>query len=235
MRFCQAAAVTPPPVQEAQLCSFVAFLANENLRLHSIKTYLSVVRHLQIRCGFADRFGPTIQVPCLEYVLRGIKRREAKKREGGRHQLPITPHILSHLWEVWAPEGYAPDTILIWAAATLCFFAFLQAGEMTTPSTSSCDPNFHLCLADIAVDNLNSPLIMQIAIKQSKADPLRQRSLPGSQADWYQIVPSGDCVGFHCRKRVEAGPTVYAPRRYLPVVSALCGLGLGCFTESRYQ
>ena len=72
IKFYEAAAMTPLPIQESQLCSFVAFLAEEKLKHCTIKTYMLAVRHLQIRAGFPDPFGATIQMPRLGYVLRGV-------------------------------------------------------------------------------------------------------------------------------------------------------------------
>ena len=108
--------MVPLPLEEDCLCSFVAFLATEKLKHRSINTYLSAVCHLQIREGFPD---PAVQMPRLEYVLRGIKRSESEDGGGGWERLPITPHILQQLWGVWAPMGHLRDTKLIWALATI--------------------------------------------------------------------------------------------------------------------
>ena len=59
---------------------------------------------------------------------------------------------------------------MIWAATTLCFFGFMRVGELTTLAVSLYDPDMHLCVADIAVDSLCAPLIMNIMIKQSKTN-----------------------------------------------------------------
>ena len=174
IKFCVSIDVSPLPVCEDRLCSFAAFLADEKLKHRSIKTYMSAVRHLQISAGFPDPFAASIQMPRLEYVLRGIKRCEAEKGENGRERLPITSHILRQLREVWSSEEQHHDTKLIWAASTLCFFAFLWAGELSTHSAHAYDPDVHLCVRDIALDDPLSPTILQVSIKQSETDPFRR-------------------------------------------------------------
>ena len=63
---------------------------------------------------------------------------------------------------------------MLWAAATLCFFGFLRAGEITVPPDKGYDPTAHLSFSDIAVDNMANPSIMQVQIKASKTDPFRK-------------------------------------------------------------
>lgn len=146
----------------------------ERLKHWSIKTYLSAVRHLQIGAGLPDPFGVSVSMPRLECVLKGVKRTQAEDGVVSRERLPITPHLLLRLRKVWSPEGHLQDTKLIWAAATFCFFAFMQAGELTMPTSSEYDPDVHLCINDVAVDDLKSPSVLHITLKQLKADSFRQ-------------------------------------------------------------
>ena len=41
---------------------------------------------------------------------------------------------------------------MLWAASTLCFFGFLQSGEITVPTESSFDEGAHLTFDDVTVD-----------------------------------------------------------------------------------
>ena len=113
-----AAELTPLPATEEKLCPFVSYLAKEKLKHRSIRTYMSAVHHLQIGAGFPDPFGQSLHMPRLEYVLKGIKRVQAEEGSTIKERLPITPHILRRLREVWAPKGDKWDTKMIWAAAT---------------------------------------------------------------------------------------------------------------------
>ena len=44
---------------------------------------------------------------------------------------------------------------------------------MTVPNDKDYDPEVHLSMGDIAVDDARSPTVVQINIKQSKTDPFR--------------------------------------------------------------
>ena len=127
----------------------------------------------QIKAGCNDPFQGA-QMPRLEYVMRGIKKNEAKTGSGSKERLPITPVILRRLRGVWSKSASERDTKLIWAACCLCFFAFLRAGELTVPTGSSFDPSVHLSVGDIAVDHSSRPSFVRVTIKQSKTDPFRK-------------------------------------------------------------
>ena len=54
--FCTKASISPLPVCERHLCSFVAYFAKEGLKFCTIKVYLSAVRHGQIEAAMPDPF-----------------------------------------------------------------------------------------------------------------------------------------------------------------------------------
>ena len=172
LKFCADTGLTPVPLTESVLSSFVAHLAVNSLKFRTIKVYLSAVRHLQIESGHPDPF--LAHMPKLEYVLKGVKREEAEKGVGSRTRLPITPSILRKLKQVWEVTAEEWDTRMMWAACCLCFFAFLRIGELSVPSDSEFDPNVHLTAKDVAVDRPVSPSILRLTIKQSKTDPFRK-------------------------------------------------------------
>ena len=160
------------PVSETLLCLYVSHLANENVSASSIKSYLSAIRHLQISGGYQD---PHIgDMPRLSQVLRGIKIAQSKQMTGSRPRLPITPTILRQLKKSWEASASDGDTIMMWAAATTCFFGFLRVGEMTAPSHQAYDPSTHLSFKDLALDNVKNPTIMELHLKASKTDPFRK-------------------------------------------------------------
>ena len=134
----------------------MACLADKGLKHRTIKTYLSGVRYQQIRSGLGDPFQGTLH-PRLEYVMKGIKRRQAQLGVKARTRLPITPSLLRRLKGVWSRAGSERDTKLIWAASCI---GFLRAGEMTLPSESDYDPTVHLNLSDIALDHKSHPSLV---------------------------------------------------------------------------
>ena len=160
------------PASEQKLCRYVSFLAQEGLAPSSIKLYLSAVRHLQISLHLPD---PKIKdMARLEQVVKGTKSVFAKHHPGTRKQLPITPELLLKIRQVWEREAQNQDNIMLWAAACLCYFGFLRAGELSVSTESSYDEGVHLNVADISFDKYPNPSTMRVKIKASKTDPFRQ-------------------------------------------------------------
>ena len=53
--------------------------------------------------------------------------------------LPVTLDILRKLKAVWTENEPHRDGVMLWVTEALCFFVFLQAGEMTVPSDTAYD------------------------------------------------------------------------------------------------
>ena len=172
-RFCMQFKVSPLPVTEVKLCGFVSRLANEGLKHQSIKCYLSAVRHLQISFSGRDPFHG-INMPRLEYVMKGIKKHQTESQVNRRYRLPITPVILLRLHKAWQSSASQHDTVMIWAASCLAFFGFLRVSEFTVPTDAQYDAGVHLSLSDIGFDDGSHPRVMKVTIKQSKTDPFRK-------------------------------------------------------------
>ena len=129
------------------------------------------MRHLHV----AEKHGdPGISgMVRLEQVMRGIKSTQARGGLRGAVRLPVTLDILRKLKAVWTESEPHRDGVMLWAAAALCFFAFLRAGEMTVPSDTAYDQGAHLSFEDVAADSLERAEVIRVRIKASKTDPFR--------------------------------------------------------------
>ena len=136
----------------------------------TVKSYLAAVRHAQIALGLGDPH--SAEMPQLEYVSKGVKKMTAARV--ARTRLPITPSILLQLRQVWQAHPCRQDASMLWAAACMCFFGFLRAGEVVVPSASNYDPAVHLSHGDVRAENTASPQYLEIRIKASKTDPFRK-------------------------------------------------------------
>ena len=157
--------MVPLPVNEQLLCQFAAFLEQQRLSSQTVKTYLAATRNLQISLGFPDP-RDTSSLPTLEACLMGIQCLQTRSwANPARNRLPITLSILGGIKKVWEDVGVNHDHLLMWAAATVCFFGFFRSGEITVPSTAAFDPLLHLWWGDVAVDDLANPSVI---LKRSK-------------------------------------------------------------------
>ena len=116
----------PLLVSETTLCQFSAFLANQGLAPQMVKMYLAAIRNLQLTLGLPDPWD-TSNLPCLKLLLAGIRRVRSRNTTQPVHlRLPITLPILSAIKQLWERSQITHDTIMHWAAATMCFFVFFD-------------------------------------------------------------------------------------------------------------
>ena len=105
-----------------------------------------------------DPLSKTLQ---LELVLKGIKRKKPSKPD---KRLPITRIILKVIQK--DPTDYT--NFMMWAACCLGYCAFLHCREFTV--NGPFDPQKHLEVGDVAVDDYQEPTMLSIFLKLSKTD-----------------------------------------------------------------
>lgn len=127
---------------------------------------MSACRYYQILAGFPDP--SQSHFPQLAYVLKGARRSSSTPR---RLRLPITPELLHILQASWARAPPDFNRVMLWAAFTLGFFAFLRAGEFTCPSLDKFEASTMLSTEDVCVDSRTNPSFLTVRLKRSKGDP----------------------------------------------------------------
>ena len=157
---------TPFPL----LCYFVAALARQGLAPSTIRTYLASVRHAQIVRGLPEPWEHS-NLPRLRLVQAGVQRAWAEQGHARvRQRLPVTPAHLRLVHGVWNHHAPDPDIVMLWAAATACFFGFFRSGKITVPSRNAYNSKVHLSWGDVTVDSHSSPSIVRVHLKRSKCD-----------------------------------------------------------------
>ena len=154
-RFCMDRGITLFQVDEKAVCCFVVAMYLDGLAGSSVKSYLAAIRFSQIALGMGDPH--MSEWPRLSYV---VKKRASGSR--ARIQLPITPNILRQLKSVWQRKEDSKNACMLWAASCLCFSGFLWMGEAVVPSNSSYDPEMHLSVGDIKVNDRNKPSFLEV-------------------------------------------------------------------------
>ena len=202
------------PVTEQTLSHFAAFLSQQQLKHRTIKSFLSGIRFAQIQLRLGDPFKDK-SMSLLEYVMAGIKRKQAKVGTPPKLKLPITPDILQRLMSVWLCSSVNPDHIMLWAAACTGFFGFLRAGEFTIPTAQEYNPDMHLGLQGLAVENPSDPTLFCIRIKHGKTDPFRQGAdILYLGATHVSICPVQTFVDFIAVRTPEPGSALCIPVRH---------------------
>ena len=158
----------PFPLTEQLLCSFAAFLADQQLAPQTVKSYLSALRNTQISLGLPDPRDQS-SMPVLRRVQAGISRLRMIKGSPPRLRLPITAHLLAKM-QCFLATSSNPDKIVVWAIAATAFFGFFRLGELLPTSHAAFNPATGLSWGDVAVDNQLAPRMVQIHLKKSKCD-----------------------------------------------------------------
>ena len=105
--------------------------------------------------------------------MTGIQK-EKCKTSSPKVGLRITMSIMAQIKSILTKHSKNYQSTIIWVAYCTAFFGFLHVNEFTVPSPYKYDPNVHLSLSDVTLDNTYPPEVVRLHIKQSKTDPFRK-------------------------------------------------------------
>ena len=110
----------------------------------------------------------------LKRIQAGVKQVQTLKGPSSRQvRLPITLKILAGMQELLSQSAEV-DRIVLWTVTCLAFFVFFHLGELLQSLRSSYAEARDLSWGDVAVDNRESPHMVQVHHKSSKSDQFGQ-------------------------------------------------------------
>lgn len=180
LEFCEMYGIRPFPAKEYDLNLFVSFLAR-NHSYNTIRTYLAAIRFANINAGFSSDFA---KMDTLHMSLKGVKRLKGVFSRPKRQ--PVTIDTLKSLKNsLRTVKIDERDKLMLWAAFTTAFFAFLRSAEFCAPQQNSFDSRSCLLVKDVKV----SPHAASVNIKVSKADPFRNGQVVRLSATGSSVCP----------------------------------------------
>ena len=123
---------------------------------------MAAVRSAHVTFGHHGTF-ETQCTPRLDQLMRGIQKDKCKTTPL-KVRLPITIGIMEKIKSVLTIHSKQYQSTMIWAAYCTAFFGFLRVSEFTVPSPCKYDPDVHLSLSDVTLDNTHSPKVVRLHI-----------------------------------------------------------------------
>lgn len=164
LAWCRELREAPLPITEEKAMGYVVILACEGLQ-GTVKQHLAGLRQA-LKAGLAAPVWS--DMARLAQIRKGIARNEAVN---GKEKLQRYPVKWAHMqamktaWEEMGDKG-----TLLWAAACMCFFGCLRAGEALAPEKGAFDEKAHLGWEDVELENAKSPSTIRVRIKESKTN-----------------------------------------------------------------
>ena len=200
--WCSGLGESPLPVTEELATCYVVTLAREGLRMETVKYHLAGLRRAQIIAGLAPpEWGAMAR---LVMVRKGLIRVEATGETEKLKREPVTWRHLEAMKEAWDDES--DRGVMLWAAACMCFFGCLRAGEALAPETGEFDPKAHLGWEDVQLQSAASPKWIRVRIKESKTDRLRKGAYVRLPRTDKEICPVVAVLQFMIGRKAGPGP-----------------------------
>ncbi len=167
--WCRSLGEEPLPVTEDKALAYVAVLAGEGLKAGTVKYHLAGLRMAQIKAGMRAPDWSTMDR--LTQLKKGLARMEAVGGGSPQAREPVKWVHMRAMQSAWRSKGERGT--MLWAAACMCFFGCLRAGEALAPESGEFDAKAHLSWEDVQLDKAKSPGWIRVRIKESKTDRMR--------------------------------------------------------------
>ncbi len=201
-RWCEGLEEAPLPVSEEKATGYVVSLAQEGIKAATVRYHLAGLRQAHIRAGLPppDWSG----MAKLAQIRRGMERVQATSQSQEPTRQPIRwPHMRA-LQSVWGTQGVKGR--MLWAAACLCFFGCLRAGEALAPEQEEFDAGAHLTWTDVEVGERDGKERVRVCIKQSKTDRLRRGAHVVLDSSGMGICPVQAILAYMIDRKTGPGP-----------------------------
>lgn len=192
----------PLPVTEEKAIGYVVTLACEGVKDSTVRHHLAGLRQAHLRAGLsAPSWG---EMARLAQIRKGLSRYRAIQEDSGPSRYPVGWHHLEAMKAVWDSQGSRGT--MLWAAACLCFFGCLRAGEALAPEDGRFDPKAHLGWDDVSLEDAEKPEWIRVRIKESKTDRLRKGALVTVCRTRKPVCPVVALLKFMILRKAGNGP-----------------------------
>ncbi len=200
--WCKQLGETPLPISEDKATAYVVTLARGGLKCGSIKYHLAGIRMAQMKAGMATPSWNT--GGRLAQVRKGLARMEAVDKKDSLRREPVKWLHMKAMLATWKDKGDRGK--MLWAAACMCFFGCLRAGEALTPEGVKFEAGAHLTWKDVQVEDATSPRWIRVVIKESKTDRLRKGATAVLQRTDLDVCPVRAVLEFMAVRGPGKGP-----------------------------
>ncbi len=193
---------TPLPVTEDKAMAYVVALTRDGLKVGTVKYHLASLRMAQIKAGMAaPEWGAMAR---LAQLRKGLARLEVVDGSDRLCREPVKWLHMRAMRAAWRTKGEKGR--MLWAAACMCFFGCLRAGEALAPEGVKFDGKAHLTWEDVQLEDVASPRWIRVRIKESKTNRLRVGAFVTLQRTDRDICPVRAVLEFMAIRAPGQGP-----------------------------
>ncbi len=200
--WCDGLSVDPLPVTEEKATGYVVTLACGGCKAVTVKYHLAGLRQAHVKAGLEPPEWK--RMARLAQIRRGMERWEVVHGPGKLERHPVRWCHMIAMRESW--EGKTEKGPMLWAAACLCFFGCLRAGEALAPDQGAFDEKAHLTWKDVELCNGVDETVIRVKIKESKTDRLRVGEFVWLKSSGGAICPVKAMLEFMVIRKEGPGP-----------------------------